>query len=251
MRRLENRIALITGAGGGFGRAIAQEFAHEGAHVFATDVSEDGTNETAELIRGEGGSATAIRLDVRRTDDIASVLKTIEEKHGKLHVLVNNAGITQREDFRHISDEQWNEILDINLTAAMRLSRDALKLLAAAEGASIINVSSIMEGVHVRQLSAYSTTKAAIAGLSRSVAVEYAAFGVRVNYICPGYAATGMTERILRNEAVRKGLIDRTPLKRFAETQDIAKAALFLASDDASFITGEGLTVDGGMNIQL
>ena len=251
MGRLENKVALITGAGGGFGRAIAQEFAREGAHVFASDVDEEGNKETVDLIKADGGDATAIRLDVSQTDDIAAVLKAIEDKHGQLHVLVNNAGITQREDFRHITDEQWHEILDINLTAAMRLSRDALKLLRAAKGASIINISSIMEGVHVRQLSAYSTTKAAIAGLSRSVAVEYAAFDVRVNYICPGYAATSMTERILRNDAVRKGLIDRTPLKRFADTQDIAKAALFLASDDASFITGEGLTVDGGMNIQL
>lgn len=251
MARLENKIALITGAGGGFGRAISQEFAREGAHVFATDVNDEGINETVESVKADGGAATAIRLDVRQPDEIASVLKAIEDAHGQLHVLVNNAGITQREDFRHITDEQWHEIMDINLTAAMRLSRDALKLLRAGEGASIINISSIMEGVHVRQLSAYSTTKAAIAGLSRSIAVEYAAFDVRVNYICPGYAATSMTERILRNDAVRKGLIDRTPMKRFAETKDIAKAALFLASDDAAFITGEGLTVDGGMNIQL
>ncbi len=251
MGRLENKVALITGAGGGFGRAIAQEFAREGAHIYAGDVDDASNTETVNLISGEGGTGTAIRLDVRQKGDIAAVLDAIGQEHGRLHVLVNNAGITQREDFRHISDEQWEEILDINLTAAMRLSRDALKLLRAAEGASIINISSIMEGVHVRQLSAYSTTKAAIAGLSRSIAVEYAAFDVRVNYICPGYAATAMTERILRNEAVRQGLIDRTPLKRFAETRDIAKAALFLASDDASFITGEGLTVDGGMNIQL
>lgn len=251
MGRLENKIALVTGAGSGFGRAISREFAQEGAHVFVSDLDDERNNETVESIKTNRGEATPLRLDVRDPANIASVLATIEDQHGKLHVLVNNAGITQREDFRHITDEQWQEILDVNLTAAMRLSRDALKLMMAADGASIINISSIMGGVHVRQLSAYSTTKAAIAGLSRSIAVEYAAFNVRVNYICPGYAATGMTERILRNEAVRQGLIDRTPLKRFAETGDIAKAALFLASDEASFITGEGLTVDGGMNIQL
>ena len=251
MGRLENKVALITGAGGGFGRAISEEFAREGAHIFAGDIDDERNKETVDLITAAGGTGTAIRLDVSRKEDIAGALDAIAQQHGQLHVLVNNAGITQREDFRHITDEQWAEILDVNLTAAMRLSRDALKLLTAAKGASIINISSIMERVHVRQLSAYSTTKAAIAGLSRSIAVEYAAFDVRVNYLCPGYAATGMTERILRNDAVRKGLIDRTPLKRFAETRDIAKAALFLASDDASFITGEGLTVDGGMNIQL
>lgn len=251
MGRLENKIALITGAGGGMGGAIAREFAREGAHVIVSDVDAERVNETVQLITSDGGSATPVHLDVCQTEDIASVLNMIEEQHGKLHVLVNNAGIAQREDFRHITDEQWHEILDINLTAAMRLSRDALRLMMAADGASIINISSIMGDVHTRQLSAYSTTKAAIAGLSRSIAVEYAAFNVRVNYICPGYAPTGMTARILRNEAVRQGLIDRTPLKRFAETGDIAKAALFLASDEASFITGEGLTVDGGMNIQL
>jgi len=251
MGRLEKKVALVTGAGSGFGRAICLEFGRQGAHVFPSDRDDDSNKETAKLIEEAGGSAIPLHLDVCEVEDIAAVLSSIEQAHGRLDILVNNAGITQREDFRHISDEQWHEILDINLTAAMRLSRDGLKLLTAADGASIINISSIMEGVHVRQLSAYSTTKAAIAGLSRSIAVEYAAFNVRVNYICPGYAATSMTERILRNEAVRKGLIDRTPLKRFAEPEDIAKAALFLASDEASFITGEGLTVDGGMNIQL
>ena len=151
MGRLENKVALITGAGGGFGRAIAQEFAREGAHIYAGDVDDESNTETVDLIAGEGGTGTAIRLDVRQKGDIAAVLDAIGQQHGRLHVLVNNAGITQREDFRHISDEQWEEILDINLTAAMRLSRDALKLLRAAEGASIINISSIMEGVHVRQ----------------------------------------------------------------------------------------------------
>jgi NAD(P)-dependent dehydrogenase (short-subunit alcohol dehydrogenase family) len=179
------------------------------------------------------------------------VLSTIEKASGKLDVLVNNAGITQREDFRHISDEQWQEILDVNLTGAMRLSRDSLGLLKASGSASIINISSIMERVHVRQLSAYSTTKAALAGLSRAMAVEYSAFNVRVNYICPGYAETAMTKRILRNPAVRQGLLDRTPMNRFVQPEDVAKAALFLASDEASFITGEGLTVDGGMSVSL
>lgn len=251
MGRLENRIALITGAGGGFGRAMSVIFAREGACIFASDCDEASARETADAVKQEGGDATAIRTDVADKDDIASLLKAIESKTGRLDVLVNNAGITQREDFRHISDEQWQEIFDVNLTAAMRLSRDALKLLKVSGTSSIINVSSIMERVHIRQLSAYSTTKAALSGLSRAMAVEYAAFNVRVNYLCPGYAETVMTERILRNDAVRKGLLDRTPLARFVLPEDIAKAALFLASDEAAFITGQGLTVDGGMSIQL
>jgi len=251
MGRLENKIALITGAGGGFGRAMSVVFAREGAHVYVADRDEASVRDTVEAVKRQGGAATPFRSDVTDKDDIASLLSAIEKAFGRLDVLVNNAGITQRDDFRHVTDEQWQEILDVNLTAAMRLSRDALKLLKVSGTSSIINVSSIMERVHVRQLSAYSTTKAALAGMSRAMAVEYAAFNVRVNYLCPGYAETAMTERILRNDAVRKGLIDRTPLGRFCLPEDIAKAALFLASNEAAFITGEGLTVDGGMSIQL
>ena len=251
MGRLENKIALITGAAGGFGRAMALEFARQGAQIFAADRDEAGVRETARAVKKEGGKVAAIVTDVAKMDDLTSLLKAIESEAGRLDVLVNNAGITQREDFRHITDAQWQELLDVNLTAAMRLSRDALKLLKISGASSIINISSIMERVHVRQLSAYSTTKAALAGLSRAMAVEYAAFNVRVNYLCPGYAETAMTERILRNDAVRKGLIDRTPLGRFCRPEEIAMAALFLASDEAAFITGEGLTVDGGMSVSL
>jgi NAD(P)-dependent dehydrogenase (short-subunit alcohol dehydrogenase family) len=251
MSRLENKIALVTGAGSGLGRAITLEFARQGAHVFASDRNEKSVIETVEEVGKEGGEATALRSDVSDKEDIANLLSTIKSASGKLHVLVNNAGITQREDFRNITDEQWQEILDVNLTAAMRLSRDALGLLRASGSGSIINISSIMSRIHIRQLSAYSTTKAALAGMSRAMAVEYSAFDVRVNYICPGYAETAMTERILRNQVVRQGLLDRTPMKRFVHPEDIAKAALFLASEDASFITGEGLTVDGGMSVSL
>jgi NAD(P)-dependent dehydrogenase (short-subunit alcohol dehydrogenase family) len=251
MSRLENKIALVTGAGSGLGRAITLEFARQGAHVFASDRNEESMIETVEEVGKEGGEATALRSDVSDKEDIANLLSTIKSASGKLHVLVNNAGITQREDFRNITDEQWQEILDVNLTAAMRLSRDALGLLRASGSGSIINISSIMSRIHIRQLSAYSTTKAALAGMSRAMAVEYSAFDVRVNYICPGYAETAMTERILRNQVVRQGLLDRTPMKRFVHPEDIAKAALFLASEDASFITGEGLTVDGGMSVSL
>lgn len=251
MGRLQDRIALITGAGGGIGRTMTLEFIREGAHVIATDRDRDLLNETAAHAKKRGDALTTHVVDVASPKDVAAVLDAVKKQCKRLDVLVNNAGITQRADFRHIEDEAWQDILDINLTAAMRLSRDALPLLKASGNGAIVNISSIMERVHVRQLSAYSTTKAALAGMSRAMAVEYAAYDVRVNYICPGYAETGMTKRILRDPRIRQGLLDRTPMNRFVDPMDIARAALFLASDEASFITGEGLTVDGGMSISL
>jgi len=251
MGRLDDTYALVTGAGAGLGRAIALEFASQGAAVMAIDRDKDAAGETASMAPEGASPIQAIHGDVSKPDEIASLLTRVGETFGRLDILVNNAGITQRADFRHIEDDEWQEIMDINVTAAMRLSRDALSLLKMSGKGSIINISSIMERVHVRQLSAYSTTKAAIAGMTRAMAVEYAAYNVRVNFICPGYAETAMTKRILRDPRIRQGLLDRTPMNRFVDPQDIAKAALFLASEEASFITGEGLTVDGGMSIAL
>jgi len=251
MGRLEDRIALVTGAGSGFGRAMTLEFVSQGAQVIALDRDPGAIAETTSLAGKQSDAITPVTADVTNAAEITSALDKIKSGAGRLDVLVNNAGITQREDFRHIADQDWDDILNVNVTAAMRLSRDALSLLRVSGKGSIINISSIMERVHVRQLSAYSTSKAAIAGMTRAMAVEYATFNVRVNFISPGYAETGMTKRILRDPRIRQGLLDRTPMNSFVEPVNIAKAALFLASDDAAFITGEGLTVDGGMSIAL
>ncbi len=251
MGRLEDKIALVTGAGSGLGRAIAATFAREGAHVFVGDLDDGQARLTVDAISADGGAATALQADVTAQADVDRMLAAVEGAFGRLDVLVNNAGITCRGDFRHLSDQDWDAVMQVNVAGTVRCARDALPLLRKAGTASIVNLSSIMERRHIRQLSLYSTTKAAVAGLSRSMAVEYAAFGVRVNYLCPGYVETALTDRILRNPAIRKALLMQTPMGRFGDPEDIANAALFLASDESAYITGSGLTVDGGMSVAL
>jgi NAD(P)-dependent dehydrogenase (short-subunit alcohol dehydrogenase family) len=249
--RLEDRAALVTGAGAGIGLAIAIAFAAEGARVVVSDLDAAAADKCATEIEAAGGRALAVEADVTKASDCAHLLEAVRTAHGKLDILVNNAGVNIRSDFRHLTDAEWVRLRETNLDSVVRLSRDALPLLQASGNAAILNLASIMATRHLRQLAAYSVTKGAVAALSRSLAVEYAAFGVRVNYLCPGFIETALTERVLRVPQFRKALVDQTPLRRFGTPEDVAKAAVFLVSDDAAFITGEGLAIDGGMAIGL
>jgi NAD(P)-dependent dehydrogenase (short-subunit alcohol dehydrogenase family) len=251
MSRLQGRIALITGAGSGIGRAIALAYGAAGAHVIATDIDADAAATTARDVAAAGSQAVASQLDVTAPDAVAAMLATIKRDHGKLDILVNNAGLNVRSDFRHMTDADWIKVRSTNLDSVILLARDAFPLLQASGNGVILNLASIMARRGMRQLTAYSATKGAVEALTRGLAVEYAPFGIRVNWIAPGFVETALTERVLRNPAINKALIDQTPLKRFGTPEDIAKAAVFLASDDAAFITGSGLTVDGGMTASL
>lgn len=251
MSRLAGRIALVTGAGAGIGRAIAQILAAHGAHVVVGDVDTAAAEATVTSIETAQGKAEVRGLDVTSAEQVAAALTAIKTRHGRLHILVNNAGLNVRTDFRHMSDDDWLKIRATNLDSAVRLSRDAFPLLQAAGSAVIINLASIMADRGMRQLTAYSATKGALKALTRGLAVEYAPYGIRVTYLAPGFIETALTERVLRNAAINKALLDQTPMRRFGTPEDVAKAALFLASDDAAFITGTGITVDGGMTAGL
>ncbi len=251
MGRLAGKIALVTGAGDGIGLAIAKRFASSGAEVFLTDIDAKAVIAAAEGIAAKGGKAHAIQADVTRAEDVAAMFAVVEKAHGKLDILVNNAGVSGRADFRNMDDAVWAKIIDVNLNAVMRCLRDGFPLLKASGNGAVINLSSIMAHKHTRQMSNYSASKAAVAALSRAVALEYAPFHIRVNYLCPGWVETALTKRFTSNPFIAKALLQQTPMGRFGLPEEIAKAALFLASDEASYITGAGLNVDGGMSVTL
>ena len=203
--RLQDKIALITGAGGGLGLAMAKLFAAEGAHVVLSDLNGEAIEVGAGAITAAGGRASFIAADVTKEADVQAMIGAVKGIGPKLHVVVNNAGNLLRADFRHMEDADWERVLNPHLWGTIRVTRAALPLLMAAKGAAVVNLSSIMASQHLRQLSAYSTAKAAIAGLSRSLAVEFAPYDIRVNYMCPGFIPTALTNRYTGASAALQG----------------------------------------------
>ena len=251
MGRLQDRIVLITGAAGGIGRAMAELFASEGADVVICDLEESSAQDAAEAIRQAGGSAIGYRADVTDLDDVKALMERVGADKGRLDCLINNAGIATRVSFRNVTDEQWQQVTSVNVDGTMRCSREAIELLRRSENASIINLASIMASRNTIHTAPYSASKGAVAALSRAMSIELAPLGIRVNYLCPGFIDTRMIDPFTRNPQIQKHVVNHTPLRRFGTPEDVARAALFLASDDARFITGEGLAVDGGMAANL
>jgi NAD(P)-dependent dehydrogenase (short-subunit alcohol dehydrogenase family) len=249
--RLDGKIALITGAGGGLGLAMSKLFAAEGARLFMCDLDAVAVEAAAAEVIAAGGQAEGMRADVTSQADVDGLIAAVKRSSDRLHIVVNNAGNLLRADFRNMEDADWEKVLNPHLWGTIRVTRAALPLLRAAKGASVVNLSSIMASQHLRQLSAYSTAKAAVAGLSRSLAVELAPDDIRVNYMCPGFIPTKLTDRYTTHQQLSKALLAQMPMRRFGKPEEVAKVALFLASDDSAYTTGEGIMVDGGMSLNL
>lgn len=250
--RLSQKVALIFGAGSsgpgwGNGKASAVLYAREGARVFAVDIDESAANETRQLIEDEGGECVAHAADVARPEQIAGAVARCQARFGAVDVLHNNVGIVELGGPIEISVDNWNHLLDVNVRAMFLACKYVLPMMVARRRGAIINIASVAGRVALPHRVIYSAVEAGKMMFTRALACEWAADGVRVNAIAPG---TIMTDLVRRNFAL--GLLDgdrvleRTPLGRFGEPSEVAEAAVFLASDRASYITGHTLFVDGG-----
>ena len=247
--RLEGKVAFITGTAGGIGRATALLFAEEGARIVAADIS-DANHEVVESIRSNGGEATAVRADVSRDADVARAVRTAEEAYGRLDIAFNNAGIMLADDTDAVStsDETIDKTLAVNLKGVLYGCKHAVPAMRRSGGGSIINTASFVAsmGAATPQI-AYTASKGAVLSLTRELAVVHARENIRVNSLSPGPLRTELLMSFLDTEEKRQRRLVHVPMGRFGEAAEVAAAALFLASDDASYITGANLLVDGGI----
>ncbi len=250
--RLEGKTALITGAGSGIGAAIAKRFAAEGAAVAVLDIRGENAQRVAAAIAKEGGRAIALTADVSREGDVRQAITDTVQAFGTLHVLVNNAAITAAKTIEATSEEDWDRILAVNLKSMFWTCKYALSYLKETRGA-VRNIGS-MVGVHGQEESlAYCASKGGVLAFTKAFALDVARYGIRANTLCPASVSTPLMEQWLSEqpdpEAVRSRIVRRHPLGWISTPEEIASAALFLVSGDASFITGIDLWVDGGSSL--
>jgi NAD(P)-dependent dehydrogenase (short-subunit alcohol dehydrogenase family) len=252
--RLAGKVALITGAGGGQGRAATLMFAKEGACVVATDITPDGGNETVQMVRAAGGQAEFIASDVSQAAQVEAAVQCALNRYGALHIMYNNAAILHRQDapVGKLDEKIWHQVIDINLKGVFLGCKFAVPAIAAAGGGSIINTSSLAGLLGVGNVHAYTAAKGGVISLTRAVAVTYAKDKVRCNVICPGAVDTPMMAHVLHSENQRlRDSYQRThPIGRVGTPEDIASMALYLASDESSWVTGSVFTIDGGNSAQ-
>ncbi len=252
--RLTNKVVLITGAGSGIGRSIACHFAAEGAWLALSDIAEPGLAETVQLI-SEAGSQAIITIlgDVAARSDAERMVQAPIEKWGRLDVVVNNAGISgspQATLIHLTSDEEWERILGVNLSGVFWVTRAAVEYMLTQGYGNIINIASVAGLVPFPGRAAYTATKGGVVALTRALAIDYAKNRIRSNAICPGLTETNMTRWRLAIPELRQQVIDATPWGRPGQPEDIAAAAVYLASDESDFMTGQMMVVDGGWTIK-
>jgi len=248
--RLEDKVALITGAGSGIGREAALLFAREGASVVVAEVADDAGRKTAADIEEAGGRAHFVHADVSRGDDVRAMVEEAEKTYGRLNVLFNNAGVFPDADGSVIDTDEdtWDFVLRVNLKGIFLGCKYGIPALLRAGGGSIVNTASFVAlmGAATPQI-AYTASKGGVLALTREVAIEFARKGIRVNALCPGPVDTPLLQELFRDPERRARRLVHIPMGRLARADEVAKAALFLASDESSYINGAAFTVDGGI----
>ena len=242
---LTNKVAIITGASQGIGKGMAETFSKAGAHVACVSRNKDNLKSVADSLIKNGGVASFYTCDVSSLDAFQNTIKEIAENHGSVDILVNNAGVCKDKLIMRMSEDDWNKVININLNGAFNGIKAVSQIMIKQRAGRIINISSIVGLIGNPGQANYAASKAGLIGLSKSAAKELAPRGITVNAIAPGYIATDMTDQI--TDQAKESLITKIPLGRIGSPSDIAASALFLASDEAGYITGQTLTVDGGM----
>lgn len=246
--RLAGKVAIITGSGRGIGRACAVLFAAEGASVVVADIDQERSTQTVAMVEDAGGRAVAVTVDVTRADDVRAMVERAVSNYGGLDILVNNAARLRPGTVVDLSEDDWDAVVATSLTAAYLTTRSAIP--AMTDGGSIINMGSVSGLMAERSNVAYASAKAGLAALTRCLAADHASAGIRANCICPGVIDTPPVARIFSDPAVRDGVERAHLLGRLGRPEEIAALALFLASDESSFITGATIVADGGISVR-
>ncbi|WLR52221.1 3-oxoacyl-[acyl-carrier-protein] reductase [Bacillus tianshenii] len=245
--RLEGKVAIITGGGQGIGEATAKKFIAEGAKVVVVDINEENINRTVEALQAQGGEAEGMVVDVTNGEQVDRMVQKTVEKYGKLDIVVNNAGITADGTLVKLSEEQWDNVINVNLKGVYLVGQAAAKQMKAQNNGVILNASSVVGLYGNFGQTNYAATKWGVIGMTKTWAKELGKNGIRANAVAPGFIQTPMTEQM--PEKVLDMMKGKSPLGQLGQPEDIANAYAFLASDEARFITGTVLSVDGGVVI--
>ncbi len=249
MFSLENKVAIVTGARRGIGQGIALALAQAGADIVVSDINQEECQKVVEEIEGLGRKGLAVKCDVTQKSEVEEMVAQTVKEFGKVDILVNNAGIAGMKPFLDLTEEEWDRVLDINLKGQFLCARAAAKEMVKQKWGRIINIASIaagQTGIGFAQSVHYCASKGGVTAMTEAMAVEFAPLGINVNAIGPGIIETAMTEDFLADEKMKQWLLSRIPKGRFGQPKDVAAAAVFLASDEADYITGATLFVDGG-----
>ncbi len=244
--RLTDKVAIITGGASGIGQATALLFAKEGAKIVVADLNDTGSFETVDQIRSAGGEATSVLTDVTSAKDVEAMVQSTCNAYGKLDVLFTSAGIAMRLPVVELPEEDWDRCIAINLKGTFLCCKYVIPEMIRNGQGAIISVASIYGIVGAENRAAYLASKGGVANMTRGMALDYAAENIRVNCICPGFTDTPLVRSIIKTQAERQSLAGRHPMGRLATPQDVAYGALYLASDEAAFVTGIVLPIDGG-----